>query len=325
MALWNPSVYGNDLQGWYQPQPGSNSGFRSDDVGSGATPLTSANAGADIDDWIDSSGKGRNFSSIGVNEPTVVTNASLANSLACNFTVIGTQSCQMSTGTSFDMDGQDYLLAAIIDDATNLIAGETVIDVGSSSQSGMAIQYSSIPAFGFQAIGTRIAGGFASSNNGSASSFVTSTQASNWTAKKTLIEDPGSSTVLTRQGLASGNCTLFWCGLDVFTSTHPQDTTNAVSLLIGKGESGLQQSNGKMSEVIVAYFTSGSLKDVEAQKVTGYLHHKFGIASQLASTHPYKSVPPLHGVHGVHGTLVESPLTGDLNGFIETGDLSGSL
>lgn len=325
MALWNPSVYGNDLQGWYQPQPGSNSGFRSDDVGSGATPLTSANAGADIDDWIDSSGKGRNFSSTGANEPTVATNASLANSLACNFTVISTQSCEMSTGTSFDTDGQDYLLAAIIDDAINLIAGETVIDIGSSSQSGMAIHYSNIPAFGFQAIGTRIAGGFASSNNGSATGAITATQASNWNAKKALINDPGSSAVLTRQGLSSGNCSLFWCGLDVFTSTHTQDTTSAVSLLIGKGGSGIQQSNGKMSEVIVAYFPSGTLKDIEAQKVTGYLHHKFGIESQLESTHPYKSVPPLHGVHGVHGTLVESPLTGDLNGFIETGDLSGSL
>ena len=186
MALWNPSVYGNDLQGWYQPQPGSNSGFRSDDVGSGATPLTSANAGADIDDWIDSSGKGRNFSSTGANEPTVATNASLANSLACNYTVIGSSSCQMSTSTSFDTDGQDYLLAAIIDDAQNLIAGETVIDIGSASQNGMAIHYSNIPVFNFQSIGTRIAGGFALSNNGGATGAVTATQASNWNAKKLL-------------------------------------------------------------------------------------------------------------------------------------------
>ena len=325
MALWNPSVYGNDLQGWYQPQPGSNSGFRSDDVGSGATPLTSANAGADIDDWIDSSGKGRNFSTTGVNEPTVVTNASLANSLACNFTVVSSQSCQMSTATSFDTDGQDYLLAAIIDDADNLIAGETVIDIGSHSDNGMAIHYSNLPQFGFQSIGTRIAGSFALSNNGNASGSVTIAQASNWNAKKSLISDPGSSAVLTRQGLSSDNCSLFWCGLDVFTSTHTQDSTSAVSLLIGKGTAGVNQSNGKVSEVIVAYFPSGTLKDIEAQKVTGYLHHKFGIESQLVSTHPYKSVPPLHGVHGVHGTLVESPLTGDLNGFIETGDLSGSL
>tara|TARA_B100000161_G_scaffold264056_1_gene236538 strand:- start:2697 stop:3668 length:972 start_codon:yes stop_codon:yes gene_type:complete len=323
MALWNPSVYGNDLQGWYQPQPGSNSGFRSDDVGSGATPLTSANAGADIDDWIDSSGKGRNLVNDGDNEPTVVTNASLANSLACNFTVISSQDSHMSTSTSFDTDGQDYLMAAVIDDEQNLTAGETVVDIGSSSQNGMAIHYSNIPAFSFQAIGARIAGGLAASNNGLAGG--TSTQLSNWTAKKALINDPGSSVVITRQGLSASNVSLLWCGLDVFTATHTQDTTSAVSLQIGRGGSGLQQSNGKISEVIVAYFPSGTLKDIEAQKVTGYLHHKFGIESQLVSTHPYKSVPPLHGVHGVHGTLVESPLTGDLNGFIETGDLSGSL
>ena len=323
MALWNPSVYGNNLQGWYQPQPGSNSGFRSDDVGSGATPLTSANAGADIYDWIDSSGKGRNLVEDGNNEPTVVTNASLANSLACNFTVVSSQDSHMATSTSFDTDGQDYLMAAVIDDEQNLTAGETVVDIGASSQGGMAIHYSNIPAFSFQAIGTRIAGGTALSNNGT--SGGTSTQMSNWNAKKSLINDPGSSVVITRQGLSSDNVSLFWCGLDVFTSTHTQDTTSAVSLQIGRGGTGLQQSNGKMSEIIVAYFTSGSLKDIEASKVTGYLHHKFGIASQLESTHPYKSVPPLHGVHGVHGTLVESPLTGDLNGFIETGDLSGSL
>ena len=254
MALWNPSVYGNDLQGWYQPQPGSNSGFRSDDVGSGATPLTSANAGADIDDWIDSSGKGRNLIDDGNNEPTVVTNASLANSLACNFTVVSSQDSHMATSASFDTDGQDYLMAAVIDDEQNLVAGETVIDIGSSTQNGMAIHYSNIPAFGFQAIGTRIAGGLASSNNGGTGG--TSTQLSNWNANKALMNDPGSSVVITRQGLSSDNVSLFWCGLDVFTSTHTQDSTSAVSMQIGRGGSGLQQSNGKISEVIVAYFTS---------------------------------------------------------------------
>jgi hypothetical protein len=61
-------------------------------------------------------------------------------------------------------------------------------------------------------------------------------------------------------------------------------------LTLGAQASGGQEWNGPIGEILIF---STKLSDTDRQKIEGYLGHKWGLTSNLPSSHPYKLGHPI--------------------------------
>ncbi len=72
----------------------------------------------------------------------------------------------------------------------------------------------------------------------------------------------------------------------VISLKGPAASVSSSAWNLGGGEASW---NGKIAELII---TSESISDADSQKIEGYLAHKWGLAENLPSNHPYKSSAP---------------------------------
>jgi len=92
----------------------------------------------------------------------------------------------------------------------------------------------------------------------------------------------------------SGPFSLFLNGVCLGTVSQALAKNNSsatATLMIGvaKNDSLNGAFDGELAEII-AY--QGDVGEINRQKVEGYLAHKYGLAANLPSTHPYKTTPP---------------------------------
>lgn len=79
-------------------------------------------------------------------------------------------------------------------------------------------------------------------------------------------------------------------GNDTGSPTAPIPTgPSSYPMTFGQGLGGRLPTQGMMGDVL---FFQGVLSSLDVEKVEGYLAHKWGIASSLPSTHPYKNSAP---------------------------------
>jgi len=63
----------------------------------------------------------------------------------------------------------------------------------------------------------------------------------------------------------------------------------SANFLLGSYSSAQYNYNGKFAEIVI---TNTALSTADRQRLEGYLAHKWGLASNLPSDHPYKTSPP---------------------------------
>ena len=69
----------------------------------------------------------------------------------------------------------------------------------------------------------------------------------------------------------------------------PQTTRGGSGNLTYIGRRGSTYHNGMLCEIVVI---GSALADADREKIEGYMAHKWGLAGDLPSGHPYKSAPP---------------------------------
>jgi hypothetical protein len=99
--------------------------------------------------------------------------------------------------------------------------------------------------------------------------------------------DPSNATAADRSSLRLNG----GAEAKVNTYTNAPSTANPYApLTLGRvGNSGMDGLEGYIAEVVVC---NAILSNSDREKVEGYLAHKWGLESNLPSTHPYKSIAP---------------------------------
>lgn len=82
---------------------------------------------------------------------------------------------------------------------------------------------------------------------------------------------------------------LYRNGLEIASGARSLNTSSNADFMIGKDTGNLAFMNGLVAEIL---FLSSSIDTDTRQRIEGYLAHKWGLAANLPSGHPYKSAAP---------------------------------
>jgi len=102
-----------------------------------------------------------------------------------------------------------------------------------------------------------------------------------------VVDDPGNATASSRSSIRVDGGT----AITNNTSSGTPSTADPDSpLTLGRvGDSSMDGMEGYMAEVVIC---DAVLSSTNREKLEGYLAHKWGLESNLPSTHPYKSSAP---------------------------------
>ena len=90
------------------------------------------------------------------------------------------------------------------------------------------------------------------------------------------------------------------------TKVNDGDMDNDANFNVGSSSTGGLDADMDLAEVLIAV---GTLSDVNLQRITGYLAHKYGLEGNLPSDHPYKSAAPGYRVqYGISSGLIDGGL-----------------
>ena len=101
-----------------------------------------------------------------------------------------------------------------------------------------------------------------------------------------FVGDPGNATAANRVSLRVNGGTPTGSN----TETHAASTSNATfAFQVGAGGNDVLPLTGYIAEVVIC---DAKLSDANREKVEGYLAHKWGLETNLPSTHPYRNSAP---------------------------------
>ena len=90
------------------------------------------------------------------------------------------------------------------------------------------------------------------------------------------------------------------------TKVNDGNMNNDSNFNVGSSSTGGLDADMDLAEVLIAV---GTLSDVNLQRITGYLAHKYGLEGNLPSDHPYKSAAPGYRVqYGISSGLIDGGL-----------------
>lgn len=280
MALWNPSNQSATLSGWYK-----------------ADAITGVSDGGAVFSWVDSSGQGNTLTqgTLGA-MPSYETNE--LNSLPV---------------VRFDKDARpgDNLLNA---------------DLGGDFEPGTGDFYiamvAKFPSSGTQFVMTKADSGTQGLNVFvTGSSLVVRPQTVGGTTddlNQSSVVDSSFHTIVGRR--VSSTLGSEYDG-SAFTNddgskVNDGDMNNNASFNVGSSSAGGLDADMDLAEALIAV---GTLNDEDLQRTSGYLSHKYGLASNLPATHSYKQFPPTESLE-ISGTSgdIEGGLTQSISSELTT-------
>ncbi len=100
------------------------------------------------------------------------------------------------------------------------------------------------------------------------------------------------------------------------------DMDNNANFNIGSSSTGGLDTDMDLAEAFIAV---GTLNDKDLQRTSGYLSHKYGLASNLPDTHSYKSFAPAFGIVGNHNNDTQGEISLDISGDIASDGPAGVI
>jgi len=289
MALWTPSNQSATLSGWYK-----------------ADAISGLSDGDAVASWVDSSGQGNTLTqSTTAAKPSYQTNE--LNSLPI---------------LRFDKDvkGGDNMLSA---------------DLGGDFEPGTGDFYIAMVA-SFPSVGTQFVMSKADSGTEGLNVFLSTSlttdltfrpQTSGGTTNNIQQSNVVNSSFHTIVGRRVSSTLGSEYDGSAFTTDNGSkvndgDLNNNANFRIGSSSTGSLDTDMDLAEALIAV---GTLSDEDLQRTSGYLSHKYGLASNLPATHSYKSFAPAFGLHGVHNQDLLGELALDVSGPLVSDTLAGAV
>ena len=285
MALWKPSNQSATLSGWYK-----------------ADAITGVSDGGAVASWVDSSGQGNTLtqSTLGA-MPSYETNE--LNSLPVvrfDKTSPGDNVFNADLGGDFEPGTGDFYIAMVTKFPSS--GTQFVMTKANSGTQGLNVFISGSGLV----VRPQTVGG--TTNSLEQSSVVDS-------SFHTIVCRRVSSTLGSEyDGSAFTN--------DDGSKVNDGNMNNDASFNVSSSSTGGLDANMDLAETFIAV---GTLNDEDLQRTSGYLSHKYGLASNLPATHSYKSFAPAFGLHGVHNQDLIGELALDVSGPLVSDTLAGAV
>ena len=286
MAKWTPSNQSATLSGWYK-----------------ADAITGVSDGGAVFSWVDSSGQGNTLT-------------------------------QSTLGAMPSYEANELNSLPVVRFDKDASPGDNVFnaDLGGDFEPGTGDFYiamvAKFPSSGTQFVVTKADSGTQGLNVFvSGSSLIVRPQTSGGTTnniQQSNVVDSSFHTIVGRR--VSSTLGSEYDGsaftTDNGSKVNDGDLNNDASFNVGSSSSGGLDADMDLAEALIAV---GTLSDEDLQRTSGYLSHKYGLASNLPATHSYKSFGPAFGLHGVHNQDLIGELALDVSGPLVSDTLAGAV